>query len=74
MAAITRQRDVIDRLKVAEALAALAEDAPSGGDRRLFLPPLKEALAAGNAEIRRRFEEGGSASRSVPSSASSSTS
>jgi [protein-PII] uridylyltransferase len=65
MPAITRQRDIIDRLKVAEALAALAEDVSPDADRRLFLPPLKAALDAGNAEIRRRFEEEGSASRSV---------
>jgi [protein-PII] uridylyltransferase len=65
MPAITRQREIIDRLKLAEALAALAEEAPPDSDRRRFLPLLKEALAAGNAEIRRRFEEGGSASRSV---------
>jgi [protein-PII] uridylyltransferase len=65
MAAITRQREIIDRLKLAEALAALAEDTPPDSDRRRFLPLLKEALAAGNAEIRRRFEEGESASRSV---------
>jgi [protein-PII] uridylyltransferase len=65
MAAITRQRDIIDRLKLAEALIALAEDAPPDAGRRHFLPPLKDALAAGNAEIRRRFEDGESASRSV---------
>ncbi|HEX5321582.1 MAG TPA: [protein-PII] uridylyltransferase [Stellaceae bacterium] len=65
MAAIPRQRDIIDRLKVAEALAAVADDAGPGADRRCFLPALKEALAAGHAEIRRRFEAEGSAARSV---------
>jgi [protein-PII] uridylyltransferase len=58
MAGITRQREIIDRRTLGEQLSVIARSAPSPAlDRGLFLPPLKAALAAGRAEIRRRFEE-----------------
>jgi [protein-PII] uridylyltransferase len=66
MAAIPRQRDIIDRRAVSEALARAVESGTvSAPDRRALLPPLKEAIAAGKAEIRRRFEADGDAARSV---------
>jgi [protein-PII] uridylyltransferase len=66
MAQILRQRDIIDRRVLAEALTAAVGDAPPGLlDRRVLLPPLKAALARGRAEIRRRFEADGTAVRTV---------
>jgi [protein-PII] uridylyltransferase len=60
MAGIARQRDIIDRRALAEQLSAVAHSSRSPAlDRGLFIPPLKAALAAGRAEIRRRFEEAG---------------
>jgi [protein-PII] uridylyltransferase len=63
---ILRQRDIIDRRALGDELAraAAANDA-AATDRRPFLPPLKTALAAGCAEIRRRFEADGNAPRAV---------
>src|SRR5581483_4820051 len=61
---IQRQRDIIDRRRLGEELAALAGD-EALPERRQFLPPLKAAYAAGTAEIRRRFEADGNASRAV---------
>ena len=56
MVNILRQRDIIDRRALAEALAQAVADAPAAGlDRAVLLPPLKEALARGRAEIHRRF-------------------
>jgi [protein-PII] uridylyltransferase len=66
MSNILRQRDIIDRRALVEALTRLVADAPAASlDRRLLLPPLKAALAQGRGEIRRRFEEGGTAERAV---------
>ncbi|HTV88409.1 MAG TPA: [protein-PII] uridylyltransferase [Stellaceae bacterium] len=66
MPAIDAQRDIIDRRALAATLAArLADASPPAPDRRALLPPLKAALAQGRAEIRRRFEAGGSATRAV---------
>jgi [protein-PII] uridylyltransferase len=66
MANILRQRDIIDRRALAEELAQTiaAAKAPTL-DRSVLLPPLKEALARGRAEIRRRFEAEGHAPRTV---------
>jgi [protein-PII] uridylyltransferase len=64
MANILRQRDIIDRRRLAEELAALAGDV-ADPERRHFLPPLKAAFAAGCAEVRRRFEADGNAARAV---------
>src|SRR6516164_4415628 len=57
MSSISRQRDIIDRRALAErlSLAALSANAPAL-DRKRFVTPLKAALTAGRAEIRRRFE------------------
>src|SRR5438045_7297578 len=66
MAGILRQREIIDRRAVTQALADAAETvASSAHERRPFVPVLKEALAAGRAEIRRRFEAEGDATRTV---------
>src|SRR5580765_6177104 len=66
MANILRQRDIIDRRALAEALALAIGDAPASTlDRKLLLPPLKAALARGHAEIRRRFDADGTANRAV---------
>src|SRR5512135_3013627 len=63
---ILRQRDIIDRRALAEALAQAVVDASAPGlDRSALLPPLKAALAHGRDEIRRRFEADGSAVRAV---------
>ncbi len=60
MGSITRQRDIIDRRVLAEELAAAAHSAKSASlDRAPLVAPLKAALAAGRAEIRRRFEATG---------------
>jgi [protein-PII] uridylyltransferase len=58
MAGIARQRDIIDRRALGEQLSAITRSSPSPAlNRVLFLPPLKAALSAGRAEIRRRFKE-----------------
>ena len=67
MGSIERQRDIIDRRVLAEGLSLAAQDASAPAlDRGPFLAPLRAALAAGRAEIRRRFEaaaDGDAASR-----------
>jgi [protein-PII] uridylyltransferase len=66
MGNILRQRDIIDRRALAEALAQAAGEATNTAlDRSVLLPPLKAALATGRDEIRRRFETEGSAHRTV---------
>ena len=62
--AITRQREIIDRRALAEALSALAVDTTTP-DRAPIVALLREALSRGRAEIRRRFEAGGSAAHCV---------
>jgi [protein-PII] uridylyltransferase len=51
-----KQREIVDRLAVLERLAALAEAGEP--DRRKVAEVLKEALQAGRAEVRQRFEAG----------------
>ncbi|MBV8493288.1 MAG: nucleotidyltransferase domain-containing protein, partial [Alphaproteobacteria bacterium] len=66
MGAIVRQREIIDRRGLTARLEAAAE--ATGGDaldRRPYLPLLKEALAAGRAEVRRRFDADGDGDRVV---------
>lgn len=66
MANILRQRDIIDRRALAEELAQAVETSGKpAGDRSAVLPPLREALAHGRAEIRRRFEAEGNAPRAI---------
>src|SRR5437764_11665398 len=65
MTAILRQREIIDRRALAEALREAVGDAPAEFDRALLLPPLKAALARGRTEIRRRFEADGSGVRAI---------
>src|SRR5947199_9439516 len=66
MGAILRQREIIGRRAVAAALARTVEDMASpADDRRPFVAILKDALAAGRAEIRRRFEAEGDATHTV---------
>jgi len=55
------RRAIIRRRALGESLSRLVEDVPTGADlpRAQVLALLREALAAGRAEIRRRFEEPG---------------
>ena len=66
MSGILRQRDIIDRRRLAEEFAAALADTPAAAlDRGVLLPSLKAALTTGRGEIRRRFEAGGTATRAV---------
>jgi [protein-PII] uridylyltransferase len=58
---IPDRRVIVRRRKLEEGLARLAEDMPPGGEppRAPVLALLRDALTAGRAEIRRRFEEPG---------------
>ena len=58
---IPERRAIIRRRALEEALAALVEDVPTGAElpRPKLLALLRDALAHGRAEIRRRFEEPG---------------
>jgi len=66
MGAIHRQRDIVDRRALAQAMAEAADTVGSPAlDRRPFVAVLKDALAAGRAEIQRRFEAEGDATHTV---------
>jgi [protein-PII] uridylyltransferase len=66
MGSITRQRDIIDRRALAEQLSVGARSAKaSGHDRSAFIAPLKVVLAAGRAEIRRRFDATGDGAATI---------
>lgn len=56
---IPDRRRIVRRRALEEALAALVEDMPAGGEppRTAVLALLRDALSQGRAEIRRRFEE-----------------
>src|SRR5512134_3332902 len=58
---IPDRRKIVRRRALEEALAALVEDLPPGGEppRPPVLALLRDALADGRAEIRRRFEAPG---------------
>ena len=58
---IPDRRAIVRRRTLEEALAHLVEDLPDGGEppRPPVLALLRDALAKGRAEIRRRFEEPG---------------
>src|SRR5215472_15576752 len=61
MGTIARQRDIIDRRSLTSELCGAARTIEGPNfDRAPLAPPLKAALARGRAEIRRRFEAGGS--------------
>lgn len=56
MGNIARQRDIIDRRALTEQLSVAARSANASAlDRGAFVAPLRMALTAGCAEIRRRF-------------------
>src|SRR6267378_2316057 len=58
---IPDRRAIVRRRALEEALAVLVEDMPTGGEppRPAVLALLRDALAEGRAEIRRRFEAPG---------------
>src|ERR1700722_15985155 len=62
--AIARQREIIDRRALMAALSALAVDS-STPDRAPIVALLREALTHGRAEVRARFDAGGSAGHCV---------
>ncbi len=62
--AIARQREIIDRRALTEALSALAVDTTTP-DRTPIVALLREALNRGRTEIQTRFEAGGSAAHCV---------
>jgi len=66
MGAITKQREIVDRRLLGEALAALAElPGTAAGDRMPLVALLKAALKDGYDEIRRRFEAGAGGASTV---------
>ena len=66
MTKIVRQRQIIDRRALTARLAALAREEQNKVKRRpRMLALFKEALAAGRAEVRRRFEEHGDGTQTV---------
>jgi [protein-PII] uridylyltransferase len=62
--AITRQREIIDRRALSERLSTLAADSATP-DRAPVVALLRDALDRGRAEIKTRFEGGGSAAHCV---------
>jgi [protein-PII] uridylyltransferase len=62
--AITRQREIIDRRALREALSALVVDETTP-DRAAVLALMRDALGHGQTEIRARFETGGSATHCI---------
>jgi [protein-PII] uridylyltransferase len=66
MGSITRQRDIIDRRELTERLSVVAGSVQAPAlDRSAFVAPLKVALTAGRAEIRRRFEATGDGAATI---------
>src|SRR5438270_7927961 len=66
MGNISRQREIIDRRALAEQLSLIAQNPQAPAlDRSPFVAPLKAALTAGRAEIRRRFEATGDGAATV---------
>ncbi len=65
---IPDRRAIVRRRTLEEALARLVEDLPDGGEppRPPVLALLRDALAKGRAEIRRRFEEPGALKNDGP--------
>jgi len=66
MSTITRQREIIDRRALTERLSLAADSVQAPAlDRSPFVAPLKAALTASRAEIRRRFEATGDGAAAV---------
>jgi [protein-PII] uridylyltransferase len=66
MGSITRQRDIIDRRALTERLSLVVGSVQAPAlDRSAFVAPLKVALTAGRAEIRRRFEATGDGAATI---------
>jgi [protein-PII] uridylyltransferase len=66
MGSITRQREIIDRRALAEELSGAAHSVSAPAlDRGPFHVPLRVALSAGRAEIRRRFETTGDGTAAI---------
>jgi [protein-PII] uridylyltransferase len=66
MGAISKQREIVDRRLLGEALTALAElPGTAAGDRTPVVALLKAALKDGYDEIRRRFEAGAGGAQTV---------
>jgi [protein-PII] uridylyltransferase len=63
MSAIANQRDILDRRRLKARLDALAEEGEPARSRVTEL--LKEALAGGRAEVRRRFDAGATGTETV---------
>ncbi|HTW53317.1 MAG TPA: [protein-PII] uridylyltransferase [Stellaceae bacterium] len=61
--AIAKQREIIDRRALSDALAALVEDTTP--DRNKVVALLREAMDRGRAEIQARFEGGGNAAHCI---------
>ena len=64
LSAITRQREIIDRRALAEALSALAADTTTP-DRTAVVSLLRDTLQVGRGKIQARFETGGGATRCI---------
>ncbi|HEX7968325.1 MAG TPA: [protein-PII] uridylyltransferase, partial [Stellaceae bacterium] len=67
MSQILRQRDIADRRALSAALDALAQEASGEPPRGKVVEILRRALQQGRAEVRQRFERGGSGTETVRS-------
>ncbi len=65
MSHIERQREIVDRRALLAALVALAEQAGAEPPRAKVVEILREALQAGRAEVRRRFDGGATGTDTV---------
>ena len=66
MSIIARQREIVDRRALGEALASLASlPGTAAGDRSAVVGLLKTALRSGHEEIQRRFAAGASGAQTV---------
>src|SRR5690349_5375306 len=66
MSEIPRQREIIDRRTLAAQLDVIAEDSAEP-DRKRVVEVVKAALAAGRAEVKKRFESGATGTETVHS-------
>jgi [protein-PII] uridylyltransferase len=65
MGHIEQQRAIIDRRGLAAALDALAEAASGEPPRARVVETLRQALNSGHAQVRKRFESGGTGTEAV---------